>query len=360
MLEINCNTCGRAYKTERDYLTKTSRMRVCSQKNLWFDCSCRSSLMIPEGEYEWYTPTIGMRKKTATIFQTIKEIGQIPPISNQTQKIIKIISDPKSSSRDIENSLKKAPPLALETLKIANNLKMNNGQNISSLTHAVSYIGRGVLSDMVMAASMKAFTFNTSKFSYDLFWKEATAAGHIAEFLVTKIAPHIEKDKAYLTASLCEVGKIVQAICLPDCADKVYTLTQDPKLSLTWIQAESKANCYDHCILGEIAGAMWGFPNYMMQCIMGHHTLAEYVKEECSESVFFLDEEEEDTTTPDTIALHDVTALAQIYKHWVMLQPSRIDDLLFQSYLRKCQISPAQSDTLGEQLTAYLKQQELT
>jgi HD-like signal output (HDOD) protein len=356
MKETLCNTCGRVYKTQKDYLTKTSRIRICTQKNLWFDCSCRSSLMLLEGDYEWYTPLSGMRPKAATIFQSVKELGQIPLISNQTMRIINVASNPKSEVKDIETELKKVPPLVLETLKIANNLKLSDGQTISSIPHAINYMGRQALADLILAASMKGFVFKTKVFAYDLFWHESAVAGHVAEFLTRELAPHLDPDQAYLASSLTDVGKIVQAVCLPQQADHIFTQTQNPKAPITWSKAEERTNSYSHCTLGEIAGTIWGFPNYMMPCIMGHHTEATLVKEECSGSIFFFDEEPaKPETAKNSVEIHDIVALAEFYKHWVLLQPSRVDETIFNSYLAKCKLSEGDGYKIGKKVSDHLK-----
>ena len=63
-----CKSCGREFRSERDFFENTSRWTICSQNNLWFDCSCESTLMLTKGKYPWYSPDKHMGIESSSVF----------------------------------------------------------------------------------------------------------------------------------------------------------------------------------------------------------------------------------------------------------------------------------------------------
>ena len=126
-----CQCCNRKFETPEDYLKGTSRFRVCSRGNLWFECSCGSGLILKKGEFEWYSPTMNMSDAAKTVFSDVQEIKNIPLIPSAVIKLQSTIADENSSSREIKEVLKMAPNIALAIINTANNIRSSNGSTSS-------------------------------------------------------------------------------------------------------------------------------------------------------------------------------------------------------------------------------------
>ena len=166
-----------------------------------------------------------------------------------------------------------APNIALGVLRTANNLRTPSSQSSQSLAHAISYIGRKTLNDMIVAETLQDFDFKSHHFSKDDFWLEAILTGKIAEFLADRYAKNISKDEAYIAGSLANIGKIVSAICFPEITDDVARTVTNPRRPRTWTDGEDQLRAYSHLVLGEVAAALWGFPEYIVHALSYHHTM---------------------------------------------------------------------------------------
>ena len=350
-----CQCCERKYETPEDYLRGTSRFRVCIKGNLWFECSCGSGMMLKKGEFEWYSPTLKMSDAAATIFKDVREFKNIPLIPTAVMELQTIIADDKASSQQIEEALRNAPNIALGVLATANNLRAAGSPQFSSLSHAITYIGRKTVNDIVLSETLQDYDFKSQHFSKDAYWREAILTGKIAEYIASQHAKNLSKDEAYIAGSLTNIGKIVAAICFPEITDDVLSSISHPRRPRTWMEGENQLRAYSHLVLGEIAAALWGFPEYVTHALSFHHTLPKDVPELIKNDIEFLGEstDKEDQQGP---CMQHIVALANQYTHWVLLQPNRMDQLLFAEYAHIIGLNQQARDALGEELMALRPQ----
>ena len=347
---VQCGTCERVYKTEKDLLDGTSCFKICSEEHLWFECSCNSCIMIPKGEHDWYSPALHLSESSANIFKQISNLKNLPRVSSNTMKIQEVLDNQQADAPTIERAIKKVPPIALNVVDIANN--MSPGASITNLQHAITYVGQTKLKQIVYMAGVKSNDFKTKSFDKDHFWNEASVAGLVAEYLAKKLVPNDPElpDKAYFAASMANIGKVVSAILFPEVTDQIYLKSRDPKCKDCWSALEKEFGAYNHALLGEIAGVTWGLPTYALRSIRFHNESPDKYREEAIVSGFMFDFEADTLPKEDDISLHDIVCLALPFSHWVLLQPHRINQEIFEGFLKKVKIDEAQRDAIGDEL----------
>ena len=343
-----CQCCERKFETPGDYLRGTSRFRVCTKGNLWFECSCGSGLILKKGEFEWYSPNLKMSEAAGTIFKKVQEIKNIPLIPTAVLQLQTLISDDNASSKKIGETLRHAPNIALGVLRTANNLRSASSPELTSLEHAISFIGRKTLNDLILAETLQEFDFKSHHFRKDEYWAESILTGKIAEYIAATYAPNISKDEAYIAGSLCNIGKVVSAICFPEVTDDVAKTVTNPRRPRTWSEGEDQLRAYSHVVLGEVAAALWGFPEYVVHALSYHHTHPKDVPDLVTDDCDFLDDDDE--ATQEGPSLQQCVALANQYAHWILLQPSRMDESLFEKYAKIIGLNEETRDQLGEKL----------
>lgn len=330
-----CATCGRVYRTERDYLTETSRWRMCSQEHLWFNCRCGSTLMIKKGKFDWYSPDRFMGEEAKTVFNRLGGLKELPHISTSVMEIIQLLQDPDVSPKDVAKALRKDPVIATQILQIAENIRASRNPTtpkMHALEHAIVYVGFKALSDLVLTSSLKSMPLPKSDFKASEFWQDSYLTGSIAEFLLKRFNYPVNPDEAFLAACLCNIGKLVQAFCHPTAVSKIEHAVSDGKAPVTWRKAEQMHDDCDHAILGEIASSMWGFPVFIMQSAQKHHALP--------------------VGKPGhPLDLFELTAVANQLTHWVMLRPHRMEYDVITAFTRRAIMSEKQLDDLAQDLT---------
>ena len=326
-----CNACGREYLTEKDFLQGTSRWRVCERGNLWFNCNCHSTNMIVKGKFDWYSPDQFMSSEAKSIFNQIPSLNQLPHIPTTIMELQQLIQNEEATSKQIATVTKKEPLIASRILQVANNLMQSSTRPIESLEHAISYIGTNVLKDIIITASISSFKFQTKHFQTDQFWQECFLTGRIAEKIAKKFSPRLIPDEAYLAGTLCNIGKVVLAICLPAEADKIYQAISNVNVLGTWEEAEKRHDAFQHTILGEIAASFWGLPEYVLDTSVHHHNLSGH-------------------PTTEFPSYTDIAGFANQLSHWILLRPNRIDAPFFKAIYQKFGLDVNSTDQLAEEL----------
>ncbi|MCB9228760.1 MAG: HDOD domain-containing protein [Deltaproteobacteria bacterium] len=333
--EKKCGTCERVFQKDDDFLKGTHQWRVCASGNLWFNCDCGSTLMLPRGKFPWYSPGAQMSGEAASLFNQMAELQALPHISTAVMELQTLLSNEEVEISDLAHSVKNDPFIASEVLKMFEKLKKvrdSSGSPTSSagklsLEHAITFIGRKELSQLVMVASMKEFKLKTEVFRSEGFWEHSFQVAAIAESLWTEFYGPADKDSAYLAGCLSNIGKIIAAIIYPEKCDQVSRILADPKTQTTWSEAEKKAGLYDHGTLGEIGAAFWGFPDFVFESLRFHHS----------------------TDSSDDLnnsALVHIVALSQIFSHWINGEPHRFDARSYEKEKRFFRIDESRSEEL--------------
>jgi len=330
-----CKECKRQYILENDYLTGTSHWHISTEGDLWFNCSCGHLLQVKKGKFPWFTPEKILSPDKATLFNLLAKKSTMPYIPTSVMELQIAIADPKLSAIDLANTAKKDPLLSADILSHANTMKLSDGQKISSLIHAFSYIGRKTISDLVLVAAVKSFKFKTKHFTSKEFWQKSKITGFLSEHLAGIFAPNLEPDQAYLSGSLCNIGKVIAAICIPETLEKIYLATNDQGGGgVTWAEAERKFQAPSHITLGEIACTIWGLPSYITEAASDHHRTADLKS--------------------SSFSIGEITAFSNQICHILLGEDSQLEDMVFESYMQKTKMRDTQLASLITDLKSKL------
>ena len=286
-----CKTCDRIYASEQDFLTGTFCWRVCSSGHLWFDCACKSTLMIPKGKFDWYNPEQNLSSQASSVLNRMANLKKLPRISTSVMQLNEVLQDDEIDTKVIAQHVKKEPVIAAEILQIAENMRSArnpDNQPLALLEHAITYIGRTELKNLVLAASLKKFDFTLPGYSQDIFWEEAFLTADLAAHLLAHLGLPIANDEIYLAACLCNIGKVVAALCLQDEVTQVRRVQSKLMEHANWRIIETQQALVSHCVLGEIGAQFWGFPLFVAQASAGHHTKPGEIRKSLSRTNDFL------------------------------------------------------------------------
>lgn len=266
-----CNVCGREYMTDEDLRANTSRWRTSSDGSLWFNCGCGTTLFVPSEAVSWYSPERSMSDKARKTMRDITREKKVPYLSTATFKVQLLLSNPESAPEDIAQAIRQDPVLAGQVMAQANAVKVCTGEKITSLEHAIVYIGRKMLGELVVMASLRMIQFGTKRFNPKEFWEEALLTASISEFLAQNYGAGVSVDEAYLAGALCNIGKVIAAVVLPEVIDKVVAEVELAEGKMTWLMAERRIGVVDHLLFNEIAFSLWGLPPQLVPVVMKHH-----------------------------------------------------------------------------------------
>ena len=312
-----CQTCGRDFKNENDVLVHGNRWRICDRGFLWFNCECQSTLMIPKGKFEWFSPEKILKPDARTVFNTLPALKSLPNIPSVVMELQQLIQNENVTSKQLAHVAKREPMIASNILKIANDFKITDRtKKIDSLEHAISYVGLKAMHEIIVTASIQSFSTKCRVFKPELFWDEALLSGRIAEHLAREFNPKILPDEAYLAGCLCNVGKIVMSICFPDIADSIVRDENDATVLRPWVNGEAKYAVASHRVLGEIGASFWGMPEFIVDTASAHHKMPR-------------------PGGPADLTIGEIAAFANQLTHWLSLEPIKLDKQLLLNLARK-------------------------
>jgi HD-like signal output (HDOD) protein len=322
-------------------MSGTAGWTFCSNGNLWFQCGCGAQLMLTKGRFEWFSPSLLLSPTADRVFRALKDREELPHLPASLVELQRVLRDQQATPAQIAEAVKASPFIALELLKLANNLKgarADSDKPMTSLDHAIVYVGRQSLAELARAAGLKTFKFRTRSFTADSFWKEAQLTAKIAEILARRFGPAIDPDECYLAGFLCNIGKVVAAICHPERTDELHKLVSTSKHLPHWRKAEAELGADDHATLGEIGAVIWGLPGFVRDAAAKHHH-APTVRR---------------GRPPGLV---DIVTYANQMTHWVLLAPNRIDEEVRAASARAFGLDDAGQQQLADELSALHKRQ---
>ncbi len=328
---MDCKNCGRRYFNTEDFLAHTSRWRVCTEGHLWFNCACESTNVILKGKHDWYQPFAHLSQGAESIFNQIPSLSELPRLPTSVMELLQLIDDENASSQTLAQVARQDPLLSARILRIAENQSIRNQGKLKSLAHAISLVGRNHLKEITLIAAISSVETKTRVFSTDVFWDHSLTIGRIAEHLTKHFAPIFADEEAYITGSVCNLGKLILAICRPDIADRFQTEVDDFHTLGPWTEAENRHTGYQHTIVGEIGAALWGLSEASTEAIQSHHSI----------------DESHPNSDPK---LFELIGLANQFAHWIWLQPHQMDRELFAKLLHRFHLSSKDADKLAEEM----------
>ena len=312
-----CSNCGRTFESESDFYRQTSRWRICENKFLWFNCSCESTLLIPRGKYDWYSPDKHLNLNASTLFNKLGKNRKIPYVNSTIQKINLMISEDRDLD-EIYQEVKKESILSDQIIKIVKNYqiaKNTNTKEYPTLLHSLNYLGKEKIYDFLVLSFLSTIKLETKVFNADKFWNGCNQTGMIACILNNLVKLQYKSEQLFIAGSNCHIGKIVLALYFPEETDKIWKTISEPKTQCSWYEAERKITDFDSRILGEIGGAMWGLSEESLDVIRYTDVI------DTHESL-------------KNINLINLVSLASMFQYWISNQPHLIDKNLFKSRLK--------------------------
>ena len=311
-----CNNCGRKYESEEEFFKNTSRWRISDKKYLWFNCECESTLLIPKGKYNWYSPQKHLNSQAATIFNQLDGERKIPYINNNIQTIQEMVSKNKDLSQ-IYSEIRKDSILSDQIIAIVQKLRVANRvntKNFPNLWHSLNYLGKENVYQFLVSAFLASIKVDTKVFDTKKFWSGSYRIGVLSCMLGCLNRLPYKSEQLFIAGSNCQIGKLVLALYYPEKLDRMWSQLSQPDSQCTWKEVEKREESFDSCILGEIGGALWG------------------LSEDSLDVIRF-----QDTPGVNNLMkkrdLVNLVSLATIFHYWTSGQPHLIDRDLFEDRL---------------------------
>ncbi len=203
------------------------------------------------------------------IRRTVGSIGTLPSLPKTYTTLTKALDDPDVSLAQVGKVIEQDPGLTVKVLRLANSAIFGVAREISSVRHALSYLGIGIVRHLVLSLEVLAMFplgKHTESFSLETFQDHARLVARIAARL--PVPKHLT-DAVMVAALLHDVGKLVLASRLPGHLHRCLAVASEQGRPLHVVEQEILG--LTHAEIGAYLLALWALPAPMVEAVAHHH-----------------------------------------------------------------------------------------
>ena len=206
------------------------------------------------------------------IVSRIDEISTLPHVAVQ---VMQIANDPTSDAGDLKLAMESDVSLSARVLRCVNSSAYATRRKITNLQQAIAYLGTKQIRNLaVTAAVSELFKNDESIGSYrrSNLWKHLVSVGICARMIAERLDSN-EGEDIFLAGLLHDIGIVLEDQHVHDTFGKVIeSLREGTSLSAM----ERNRFGFDHAMMGEKIGELWGFPDCVRAAIRYHHMSTSY------------------------------------------------------------------------------------
>lgn len=200
----------------------------------------------------------------------------LPPLPHVTVQVMRLIDDPRSSTRDFERVITQDAALAAKVLRMANSAYYGGNGRISSVSRAIAVLGMNSIRTIVMSLTFHAMVHarqRNSRFNRQEYWRHSLATA-IAGRVLARLKRSKWDEEVFLAGLLHDIGKLIADQFLPEEMDVFISRTLEMKSGTVddVLELECRVLGTNHAELGDFAAEKWNLPAAIRAGIALHHS----------------------------------------------------------------------------------------
>ncbi len=205
------------------------------------------------------------------LYDNLTNIDDLPAFPAIAFEIIRLTRDPNTTSKNLEEIIKKDPNLVTQILKFANSALYGLSREVVSLNHAINLLGFVQVENIVMISvilsSVKKLPLHKN-FNRDKFLEHSFGCGVTAK-IISNILSFNFSSTEFSAGVIHDIGKVLLDLYAPDCLDQI--LDNAFKKGISFTESEMELYGIDHCQLGAKLLSIWGLPEDITDAVANHH-----------------------------------------------------------------------------------------
>ncbi|MFN0206393.1 MAG: HDOD domain-containing protein [Planctomycetota bacterium] len=215
-----------------------------------------------------------------TVPSWTNNLESIPSLPTVAGRLMEMALNERSTSNELGELISKDPGLTAKLLQAVNSTSYGLRSEVTSVSHAISIIGRQALRSLVLGISV----FDTMKSragssadEREILWKHSVAAAAAAQWIAECVGK-VNPEEAYIAGLTHDIGKVALDLLRPNEYKLALSLTKQCSIDLDR-ENESKYCELDHAEVGDLLAQRWSLPSGIRAAIKYHHDPAAAVNE---------------------------------------------------------------------------------
>ncbi|MBF0378224.1 MAG: HDOD domain-containing protein [Desulfamplus sp.] len=208
-------------------------------------------------------------KNAQLMLNKLKEMKTLPSVAT---RLIKMISDDKTTLEEFEHVIKMDPTLVLRLLRLVNSPFYALRTRVTSISEAIAFIGLDNLRNLIVVDALKNLfkdKIDEQYLSRKRLWMHCVAVAICSQMIMERIFGQKGED-AFLCGIVHDIGLIIADQVMPDEFLKVC-MAWNPKDNKNITQYENDILHTDHTIIGHIITGDWKLPISVQNGVKQHH-----------------------------------------------------------------------------------------
>jgi HD-like signal output (HDOD) protein len=200
----------------------------------------------------------------------LKKLDELPSLPSIVYELSRIINDPMSSTKEVEEVMATDIGMTAKVLKLANSAYYAIPGGVTSLSRAIAFIGFDTIHQLVLSSSIidALKTNGAPRFNINEFWKHSVAVAIGAE-TIGKHTGHPNPGDMFTSGLVHDMGKVALYICVPDLLTEILKHVDEHKS--TFLDAEKVISDIDHNEIGGLLSEKWKLPKAISAAAKFHH-----------------------------------------------------------------------------------------
>ncbi len=197
---------------------------------------------------------------------------ELPSFPAAVVKTLEMLRDPEAPLSEISKNIEADPGMHVSVLKAVNSAAHGLSRKVGNIRHAITLLGRARLESIILPIAVRNSVPDAGLACLDqrLFWQTSAQRACIARIIARHLDPMVQMES--FTAALLQDMAIPVLIHVKDkeyCTTlELWNVDQDVRLH----ELERENFGFDHQAIGALMAEKWGFPDYLLDAILYHHS----------------------------------------------------------------------------------------
>lgn len=196
---------------------------------------------------------------------------EFPHVPQVAMRILQKLRDPDADFAEVSECLRWDPALVVKVLSTVNSAAYGTSVRIEDVRHAVSFLGRAHLEQLVIAMAVKGClpTAEAPGFRHERFWRAAAMRAALGRCIALELHPS-RSSETFTAGLLQDMAVPVLAHAMPERYGPILEAWHDEG-GVRLSDLEQEAFGWTHAQVGAYLGTTWELPDSLVQAIGHHH-----------------------------------------------------------------------------------------
>ena len=208
----------------------------------------------------------------------------MPPFPKSVHRVIELTNDINCAPKDLVQVIEHDPVITMKLLKLVNSAYYALSKSVSSVRHAVVYLGLNTVKNLALSIATVASLprNNCTGFNTNQFLLHSMTTASISQRLAKEYLGRTDATDLFVAGLLHDFGKVVFVQFIPEEFSRAIAMAREENINLH--EAETKVIGADHTEIGTMLAEKWQLPSDLVTCIRNHHS--PNVSDEVDDCVF--------------------------------------------------------------------------